>query len=271
VTTQQWSTAPPGDPAQVPTSPGGGAGGSGGAPAHTGSRGTRVLGILSVAGLILLAVLALFISPADQTMGDVVRIMYIHVPAAITTYVAFGVTALGSLLYLWRRSTFWDTAAAAAAEIGVVFTGLTLITGSLWGHTTWGTYWEWDPRLTSTALLFVLFLGYLAVRGIPAERHVRARRAAIVGLLAFVDVPIVHYSVDWWRSLHQTATISTLKPTLDGLMLVTLMTGIVVFLVLFLWLMIHRFRVQYLEDQLAEGGLAEAIAERRREAEGAVG
>ena len=95
----------------------------------------------------------------------------------------------------------------------MVFTGLTLVTGSLWGRPTWGTYWEWDPRLTSTALLFVLFLGYLAVRGIPAERHVRARRAAVVGLVAFVDVPIVHYSVDWWRSLHQPATISRLEPT----------------------------------------------------------
>jgi len=263
VTTHRWSTATSPAPAADTDR----AAPDRGTPAHTGSRVTRVLGVLSLMGLGLLLVLGLLISPADQTMGDVVRIMYVHVPSAITAYLAFGITALGSLLYLLKRSEFWDTAAAASAELGVVFTGLTLVTGSLWGRPTWGTYWEWDPRLTSTALLFVLFLGYLAVRGIPAERHVRARRAAIVGLVAFVDVPIVHYSVDWWRSLHQPATISKLEPTLDGLMLFTLMTGIVVFLVLFLWMLIHRFRVQWLEDQVAEGGLADAIAERRREAE----
>jgi heme exporter protein C len=236
------------------------------APTHTGSRVTRTLGVLVAGGLALLALLALVISPADEVQGDAVRIMYIHVPSAITAYLAFGVTAVGSALYLWKSSEFWDLAAAASAEIGVVLTAITLVTGMLWGRPTWGTYWEWDPRLTTTALLLILFLGYLAVRGIAADRRVRARRAAIAGLVAFVDVPLVHYSVDWWRSLHQKATISRLNPTIDGLMLFTLMVGIVVFLALYLWLLIHRFRVQYLEEQLDEGGLAEAIAERRREA-----
>jgi heme exporter protein C len=236
------------------------------APAHTGSRTTRALGALVAAGLALLALLALVISPADEVQGDAVRIMYIHVPSAIAAYLAFGVTALGSALYLWKSSEFWDVTAAASAEIGVLFTSITLVTGMLWGRPTWGTYWEWDPRLTTTALLLILFLGYLAVRGIAADRRVRARRAAIAGLVAFVDVPLVHYSVDWWRSLHQKATISRLNPTIDGLMLFTLMVGIVVFLGLYLWLLVHRFRVQYLEEQIAEGGLADAIAERRREA-----
>jgi heme exporter protein C len=235
-------------------------------PAHTGSRFSRVLGALVALGLGLVAVLGLVISPADEVQGDAVRIMYVHVPSAIVAYLAFGVTALGSALYLWRRSDFWDATAAASAEIGVVFTSLTLVTGMLWGKPTWGTYWEWDPRLTTTALLLILFLGYLAVRGIAAERKVRARRSAIAGLVAFVDVPLVHYSVDWWRSLHQKATITRLSPTISGIMLFTLMTGIFVFIGLYLWLLIHRFRVQYLEDELAEGGLAEAIAERRREA-----
>jgi heme exporter protein C len=235
-------------------------------PAHTGSRFSRVLGAVVALGLGLVAVLGLLISPADEVQGDAVRIMYVHVPSAIVAYLAFGVTALGSALYLWRRSDFWDATAAASAEIGVVFTSLTLVTGMLWGKPTWGTYWEWDPRLTTTALLLILFLGYLAVRGIAAERKVRARRSAIAGLVAFVDVPLVHYSVDWWRSLHQKATITRLSPTISGIMLFTLMSGIFVFIGLYLWLLIHRFRVQYLEDELAEGGLAEAIAERRREA-----
>jgi heme exporter protein C len=237
------------------------------APTHTGSRATRLLGLAVAAGSVLLALLGLWWSPADQVQGDAVRIMYVHVPSAITAYLAFGVTALGSGLYLWRRSAFWDLLAAASAEIGVVFTALTLVTGMLWGRPTWGTYWEWDPRLTTTALLLVLFLGYLAVRSSAGDRRVRSRRAAVAGLVAFVDVPLVHYSVDWWRSLHQGPTITRLDPTIDGLMLFTLMTGIVVFVGLYVWLAIHRFRVQHLEEDVAERGLGEAIAERRREAD----
>jgi heme exporter protein C len=170
-------------------------------------------------------------------------------------------------MYLWRRSLFWDLLAGASAEIGVVFTALTLVTGMLWGRPTWGTYWEWDPRLTTTALLLVLFLGYLAVRSTSGERRVRARRAAVAGLVAFVDVPLVHYSVEWWRSLHQGPTITRLDPTIDGLMLFTLMTGIVVFAALYAWLLVHRFRVEHLAEELADRGLAQAISERRREAE----
>jgi heme exporter protein C len=236
-------------------------------PTSTGSPVTRVLGVAVVVGLVLLTLLGLWWSPADQVQGDAVRIMYVHVPAAITAYISFAVTALGSAMYLWRRTFFWDLLAGASAEIGVVFTALTLVTGMLWGRPTWGTYWEWDPRLTTTALLLVLFLGYLAVRSAAGERRVRAKRAAVAGLVAFVDVPLVHYSVEWWRSLHQGPTITRLDPTIDGLMLFTLMTGIVVYAGLYVWLVVHRFRVQHLEEELAERGLAEAISERRREGE----
>ncbi len=236
------------------------------APGHTGSRFTRVLGGIVIAGLAVQLLLALVISPRDVVQGDLTRIMYVHVPSAIAAYLAFGVTALGSAVYLWKRSQFWDLAAAASAEIGVLFTAMTLITGSLWGRSTWGTYWVWDARLTSTALLLILFIGYLAVRNIPAERHVRSRRAAIAGLVAFVDVPIVHYSVDWWRSLHQPATLTKLDPEIDGLMLFTLVFSIVVFQALFLWLAVHRFRAEYLAEQLDAEGLEDALAERRAEA-----
>ncbi|MPY96156.1 MAG: hypothetical protein GEV08_24760 [Acidimicrobiia bacterium] len=236
------------------------------APPHTGSRTTRVLGVVVLVGLALLLLLGLALSPADAVQGDVVRIMYLHVPSAITAYLAFGVTALGSGMYLWKRSQFWDLAAGASAEIGVVFTALTLLTGSLWGRPTWGVYWVWDARLTTTALLLVLFIGYLAVRNLPGERHVRAKRAAVAGLVAFVDVPLVHYSVEWWRSLHQPATLTRLDPTIEGLMLFTLMTGIVVFLALYAWLVIHRFRVEFLREQLESRGLDDALAERRAEA-----
>ena len=119
--------------------------------------------------------------------------LYIHVPTAWLAFLAFGVTALGSALYLFpkTRSLAWDRVAGASAEIGVLYTGLTLVAGSIWGRITWGVYWTWDARLTTTALLFVLFLGYLALRRLPATHEQRAKRCAIAGLIAFIDVPIV--------------------------------------------------------------------------------
>ena len=143
------------------------------------------------------------------------------------------------------------------------------VTGSIWGRITWGTYWDWDPRITSTTLLFILLVGYLALRRIDNEAGdaaQRGMRGAIVGLLLFPNVMIVHYSVDWWRSLHQTATITRLDPTIEGTMLFTLMLGIVVFGLAFTWLLVHRFRLGWLEERAGATGLDEALVERRAEA-----
>lgn len=240
-------------------------------PAHTGSRATRLLGIAALVLLGLLAVYGLALSPPEpappEGQGDAMRLIYVHVPSAMTMYVPLTLTFIGSLVWLFRRSVWWDTLAGAGAEVGVLLTGMCLVTGALWGRPTWGTYWDWDPRLTSTALLFLMFLGYLAVRRLPADTEVRNRRAAIVGIAAFVNVPIVHYAVDWWRSLHQDATIGSIDVKIDGLQLFTLVLGMVAFAVATSWLLIHRFRLAWLEDQ-AEGALLEAaIAERRLEAE----
>ncbi len=242
-------------------------------PDGTASRGTRLFGLVLVLGLALFLAVALVFSPADagaeaseNAMGETVRIMYVHVPSAIACYLAFFVTAFGSGMYLWKRSEAWDVLAAASAEVGVVFTILTLATGSVWGHIAWGTWWEWDARLTSTLLLLVLYLGYLALRRAVVDPEVRAKRAAFAGLVAFVNVPIVHYSVDWWRSLHQPATISRFDPTIDGLKLFSLMFGMIIVSALYGWLMVHRFRLQYAEAQLESTGLDAAIAERRAEA-----
>jgi heme exporter protein C len=235
------------------------------APATTSSSGTRTLGLLALAGAVALAVLGLAVSPRDAVQGDPTRLMYVHVPAAIGAYVAFAVTAVGSVSWLWKRSRWWDWVAAASAEVGTLLTGLTLATGMLWGRPIWGAFWVWDARLTSTALLFLMFCGYLAVRRLPADVDARNRRCAFVALLAFVDVPVVHYSVDWWDTLHQDATVTRLDPQIDGLMLFTLFVGIAVYLVGYLWLLVHRFRVAYLEDQVATRSLDVAIAERRAE------
>jgi heme exporter protein C len=241
------------------------------APAHTGSRATRILGVVSLALFAALVLYGLVLSPPEPApptgQGDAMRLLYIHAPSGTMMYVPLTLTFIGSLFWLFRRSVWWDTLAGAAAEVGVLFTGICLVTGAIWGRPTWGTYWDWDPRLTSTALLFLMFLGYLAVRRIPAEPSVRNRRAAIVGLVAFVDVPIVHFAVEWWRSLHQGATVGTLDVKIDGLQLFTLMLGFAAFATGAAWLLIHRFRLAWLEDRAEEEYLDLAIAERRLEAE----
>ena len=236
------------------------------------SRGTRALGWVTAVALALTALMGLVVSPADVNQKDAVRLLYLHVPTAwIAMYVSFGVTTLASVLYLWRRtrSRFWDLVAGASAEVGVLFIGLTLAIGSIWGRTTWGVWWTWDARLTSTAVLFVLYLGYLAVRRIPTDPEVRSRRAAIVALAAFVDVPLVHKSVEWWRTLHQPASIfderRLLDPQITGLMLATLLLAVLAFTLLYAWLLIHRFRLAWAEEQVESRRLERALAERRAE------
>ena len=230
------------------------------------------MGTAAVASLALLAVMALVITPADVNQQDAVRLIYIHVPMATVMYIAFGVTALASILYLVPRTRAhkWDVLAGAAAEIGVVFTGLVLVSGSIWGRTTWGVWWTWDARLTTTAVLFVLFLGYLALRRVGGDPDARAKRNAIAALAACIDLPLVHKSVEWWRTLHQKSSLldeeTFLHPHIHGSMYWTVMLGIGAFLLLFAWLLINRYRLAKLEDRMENEGLERAIAERRAEA-----
>lgn len=233
------------------------------------------LGALSLGSMAVLAVLGLWVAPPDAVQGDAQRLMYVHVPAAWLAYLAFGVTALGSLLYLWRRTRHqrWDRMAAVSAELGVIFTGLTLALGMLWGRPVWGVYWTWDARLVTTAVLFFLYLGYLALRRMVTDPEARARRAAVAALVAFVDVPVVHFSVEWWRSLHQESTVlpgGRLDPQITGDMALTLLWGVVAFTLTYGYLMVRRYRLAALEEGLEERMLATAIAERRAEAEPAL-
>jgi heme exporter protein C len=223
-----------------------------------------------VGALGVLAVLGLWVAPPDAVQGDAQRLMYLHVPAASLAYVSFAVTALGSALYLWRRTRAarWDRLAAASAELGVLFTGLTLALGMLWGRPVWGVYWTWDARLVTTAVLFFLYLGYLALRRTVLDPDARARRAAVAALIAFVDVPIVHYSVEWWRSLHQESTLlpqGRLDPQIGGDMLVALLWGFAAFALTYSWLLVWRYRLVVLEEGLEEHLLDQAIEERRRD------
>ena len=216
--------------------------------------------------------LGLWVTPPDRYMGNLVRLLYIHPPIAWVMYLAFGVAFLSSLAYLWPRTRDlrFDRLAGAAAEVGVVFTGLTLVTGSLWGRPTWGTYWTWDPLLTTTALLLVLYLGYLALRRVPGEPAARARRSAIGALVAFVDVPICYFSVLWWKSLHQAPSVldpATGKTYVHGSMAWTMLLGFVSFTLAFAWLVARRYRLAGLAAREERDGLAIALAERRAEGE----
>ena len=235
----------------------------------TGTKGTRIIGVLALVGMAWLLLFGLVLSPADEVQGEAVRMLYIHVPTAWLAFLAFGVTALGSALYLFpkTRSLAWDRMAGASAEIGVLYTGLTLVAGSIWGRITWGVYWTWDARLTTTALLFVLYLGYLALRRLPATHAQRAKRCAIAGLIAVIDVPIVYGSVEWWRTLHQEATIREIgNVQISGSMLFSLFVGVIAFTLVYLWLMVHKTRIARMEDALDDHGLDLAIEERRAEA-----
>lgn len=186
--------------------------------------------------------------PADATQGDVQRIMYIHVPSAWLAYLAFFVTMAAGLGYLVRRDPRLDRVAVSSAEIGVVFTGLAIATGAIWGRPTWGRWWDWDPRLTTTAVLFLVYVGYLLLRSVVADPDRRARVAAVIGLVGFLNVPIVHFSVVWWRSLHQPPTvIRPGDPSIDPLLLAQLLYSVVAFTLLYLWLLGQRVALERLE------------------------
>ena len=236
----------------------------------TAQSATHRLGALAIVMLTVLAVLGLILSPEDVNQGSTVRIMYIHVPTIWVAYIAFILTAVCSATYLSgrNRSLAWDRVAGASAEIGVLFVALSLITGSLWGRITWGVYWVWDARLTSTAFLFITYVGYLAVRRLDGTQRQRARRSSVIALLAVLEIPLVHFSVRLWRSLHQEASVATggTDVELDDLMLFSLFFGLVAFSVLFVWLLMHRQRMLYLEDAMSSQGLDAAIEARRKEA-----
>ncbi|MFZ9016727.1 MAG: cytochrome c biogenesis protein CcsA [Ilumatobacteraceae bacterium] len=239
---------------------------------RTGTTATRWIGIASVVMIGWLVAFGLGFSPADRDQEEAVRILYVHVPTVWLAYLAFVVTAIcsGSYLFTKRRSLGFDRFAGASAEIGVVFMALTLVTGMLWGRITWGVYWQWDARLTTTALLFVSYIGYLAVRNLGGSHHERAKRSAVIGLLIVLEIPLVHFSVRLWRSLHQDASIANLDGDvqMDGLMLFSLFVGVVAFSLVYLWLLLHRSRILAMRDVLDDVGLEAALDARRRETVG---
>jgi len=234
----------------------------------TGDRLTRWLGVSALVVSGLTAYLGLVVSPPDVTQGNLVRLLYVHPGAATACYVAFGLCALGSLAYLWprTRSPRWDYLAGASAEVGVVFCGLTLVTGSIWGKPTWGVWWTWDARLTLTALLMVSFVGYLALRQVISDPETKRRVCAVVALVFFLLVPVDHEATTWWQTLHQPNTLLRPDPLVHGWQLVSMLVSFLAYALILAWLEVHRYRVEALDDRLDSVGFAAAIAERRAEA-----
>lgn len=201
-------------------------------------------GAFAVLFLIAAQTTALLLSAPDRDMGHLQKILYVHVPSAWTAMIAPGVVFVASVLYLWKRRETYDMLAASAAQVGTVFIGLTLVQGSIWARPTWGIWWTWDPRLTTTAILFMIFVGYLALRSFTEDEGQRARWSAAVGILGFLNVPIVYMSVRWWRTIHQ---VQSTPDTMDATYALGMRLNAFAFLFIFVFLVGMRYYIAKLE------------------------
>jgi heme exporter protein C len=205
------------------------------------------LPIAAVASVVVALALIFFYAPTEAVQGDVQRLFYIHAPTAWVMYIAFITVAAASVLVLARRNDWerWDAVAVASAEVGLLFISLVLVVGPIWGHSTWGTWWVWDARLTSTLVLWLIFAGYLLFRALTPPGERRARLSAVIGLIGALDIPVVHSAVYWWRTQHPTPTVLRSEgPDLPGSMLATLMVSMVAFTILFAALLVVRLRIE---------------------------
>jgi heme exporter protein C len=209
-----------------------------------------LLGGLTLAGLAAGLVMGFGIAPREATQGNVQRIMYLHVPSVWVAYLAFAVVLVASIAYLVRRAEAADRLAHASAEVGVLFTGLTIATGSIWGKPTWGTWWTWDARLTTVSILFVMYLGYLLLRGMIEDRERGARFAAVLGIVAAFNIPLVHFSVYWWRTLHQPPSLMKPGPgTMPAIIVTALLVNFAAFTLLYVYFVTRRAHVLALEAE----------------------
>ena len=233
------------------------ASGQGASRGGTGKAGFPGLsGVLLIVTSILMLLnlyLIFMVAPTDAVLGHVQRVFYFHVPIAVVSFLAFFVVFVASIGYLITRKSKWDGVAHAAAEVGVVFVSLALLTGIVWARPVWGVWWTWEPRLTTTLILWLIYVAYLMLRSYVPNKSQGALYAAGLGIIGFVDVPIVYYSVQWWRSIHPSAVVGPLADTgaLEPIMQGVLFYSLAVFLLLFLYLVLERTYLRNMEDRLS--------------------
>jgi heme exporter protein C len=214
---------------------------------------SHALPAFALVSVTLALALVFFYAPTEAVQGNIQRILYLHVPSAWIAYLAFIVVAIASILVLARRADWqrFDRMASASAELGVVFTTIVLTTGPIWGHRVWGAWWVWDARLTSTLVLWLIYVGYLVFRAMSPPGERRARLSAVVGVVGAVDIPVVHFAVNWWRTLHPGA-IAPMPggSTIPASMTITLLVSLVAFTALFAVLLVVRIRLAEASDRM---------------------
>jgi heme exporter protein C len=207
---------------------------------------SMILLALTFVGMIISIAMIFLYVPTDAIEGIPQRIFYFHVPVAWIGMLAFGVVAAASIGYLWKKDERWDWLARASAEIGAVFITLALITGSIWGRTTWGTWWTWDARLTTTLILWFIYIGYMMLRSYMGRTPASARSAAVLAIIGIIDVPIIYESVNWWRTLHPQAEVGT-PGALPPAVVLTLMISLATFTLLYSFLMVQIYQFQKMQ------------------------
>jgi heme exporter protein C len=214
--------------------------------------------LAAVAVMLVAAGFIFLYAPEDGLQGPVQRIFYLHVSSAIAAYGCFAVVLLGGVVYLWKENATADRLARAGALVGLVFTTVTLVMGMIWAKPIWGTFWTWDARLTSTLVLWIIYAGYLMVRRLAEPGRQAARFAAVVGIFGFIDVPVVHFSVTWWRTQHPGPIV--INDALPAQMLLAFLITMACTLFLAAVMIAIRYRIEVLTDQAAERTVSAAVA-----------
>lgn len=209
-----------------------------------------LLVLLSAVALPVAIFLALVVAPVEAVQGEPYRILYVHVPSVVAAYAAFTVTCAASILYLWKRAPRWDRLAAASAEVGLVFLTLVLLTGPIWGRAVWGAWWTWDARLTTALILWFIFAAYMMLRAYLGPQGAAA--SAIVAVIGFLDIPLIHWSALLLRTLHPRPAVFRSDPSLPPSMLAVLAVNIAAFILIYLVLLSVRLRQETALARLRE-------------------
>ena len=217
--------------------------------------GRKMALLVIAAGLMMADLYLIFLwAPADAIQGEVYRIIYFHVPLAWAAFLAFFLVLVGSVGYLWKRSARWDALAHASAEIGVIFASIVLITGIIWAKPVWGVWWAWEPKLTTTLVLWLIYVGYLVLRNYAPSPAQGARYSAVLGIVGFADVPIVYFATEWWRGQHPDLVVGPAAESgsFGSDMYTVLMFSVLTFTVFLALLLWQRYSLRVVEDEARE-------------------